>query len=208
MYVVARRTIGTWSDAMVDELINHFRKLPKRPAPRIWKQQHYLIVLRPCRLAWLESAARVGVPYRSRRQFVVSRPMLGLPKKPDGNPDFAEVIRRFKLKLKEPPAKPRKLFTRVSVEHTERPWTEESLQRLLQRIAGRSGRASLYHRVGKPERFTLPGRVAWSYVDELIRSVVGCDGSRFGYEIVRSQDEPEKKFGELVTFNPAPEEVT
>ncbi len=219
MYVVARRTTGTWSFAERCELTGILKKEPRMAVRHFRQKPQYLIILRKCRAAWIASAIQratqvPGEPYkltiRNARKLFVSRPMLGLPPMiSDGNGgaklDILEIIRRFEQGLKKPAQKPRLVYTRVHVKHTTRPWDESCLDALLRSIAGRSGFGLLYRHEETPECFTLPKRVAWSRVDELIRAVVQEDGSTFGYAVVRSQDDPETAFGPAKRHDPISE---
>lgn len=219
MYAVAKRTTGTWSFAERCELTGILKKEPRQAVKHFRQKPQYLIILRKCRAAWIASAIQratqiPGEPYRlsirDARKLFVSRPMLGLPPMTsDGKEgeklDVPEIIRRFEEELKRPAPRPRLVYTRVHVEHTPRPWDESCLDVLLRSIAGRSGFGLLYRREEKPECFTLPKRVAWSRVDELIHRVIQEDGSTFGYAVVRSSDDPETAFGPAKRYDPISE---
>ncbi len=150
MYVVAKRTTGTWSDEERFALVNRFRSLPRLPLPRIQTAQQYLIVLRPCYPSWITSAVRADVPYHVRRELVVSRPMLGLPKLPNGEPDVQEIIRRFEEKLQEPVLIPKKPYTRVIL--GIRAVNDEKLRALMKKLG-----VALYRQPETPREFVLAG---------------------------------------------------
>lgn len=150
MYVVAKRTTGTWSDEERFALVERFKSLPRLPLPRIQTAQQYLIVPRPCYPSWIRSAVRADMPYHIRRELVVSLPMLGLPRLPSGEPDVQEIIRRFEEKLKEPARVPKKPYTRVIL--GIRAVNDEKLRALMKKLG-----VALYRHPETPREFVLAG---------------------------------------------------